>query len=198
MWNGLKVTVAFRGFWVFSPDCDISIVYGPLCACQSPNRDSENTESHERRSITYWRANFVFVCVFPGTLSWGLCSNSQWSFISQIQNVLLQGWDLSAEQSARLCQREQQEPGEGVKDKERLSIKWMTLTSQLGTECSWHFALLVISCNYRWSEHSVICHRESLSNMQHKPELIKTCPKDVQISWFGPVPVMFWFKPMCE
>lgn len=50
--TGLKVNVVFRGLSVFSPDGDISIVYRPLCACLSPNRDSgrsQNTESHRER-----------------------------------------------------------------------------------------------------------------------------------------------------
>lgn len=71
--NGLKVNVVLRGFSVFSPDRDISIVYRPLCARLSPNRDSgrsQNTKSHREGAYHILRSQHC-VCavhVFAGTL----------------------------------------------------------------------------------------------------------------------------------
>lgn len=70
-WNRLKVNVVFRGIWVFRPDGDISIVYWPLCARLSPNRDSgcsQNTESH-RETVYHILKNQLCLCmhVLPGT-----------------------------------------------------------------------------------------------------------------------------------
>lgn len=66
---GLRVNMVFRSLSVFSPDGGISIVYRPLCACLSPNRDSgrsQNTESHRERLYHIQRSqHFVraSVCV---------------------------------------------------------------------------------------------------------------------------------------
>lgn len=60
--NGSKVDVVFEGFRVFSPDCDIGILYQPQCAGISPNTNVQRTGRSERRqSVTCWRANFLSV-----------------------------------------------------------------------------------------------------------------------------------------
>lgn len=65
--NGLKVNVVLRGFSVFRPDRDISIVYRPLCACLSPNRDSgcfQNTKSHREGVYHILKKLGLCVCMW--------------------------------------------------------------------------------------------------------------------------------------
>lgn len=154
----IKGECVVQSFGVFSPDYDISIVYRPLRACLSPNRDSgrsKNIQSH-RQTVYHIRTSqfcvCVCVCVFftvhvllskieDSVLIANVASYLKyWMFSNKVEIWVLNGLPGSAREYNGTGGG-----GVGVKDrdKERLSIKWMTSTSQLRSDCSWHFVLLI-------------------------------------------------------
>lgn len=104
VWVQLRLPVCSRKdkMWiqcsVFNADCDINIMYRPLCACSVSKlqiQDAQRTRRATRRwRVRYSRTNFV--CELLCTCCQGLffvlnaelCSKSQCCFMCKILNVL--------------------------------------------------------------------------------------------------------------